>query len=91
MSTPGEEDKAMKISIVVYSDDLTREDIVLLLQGIRDCEQKSFPQKEMGVFLFAPALTTHDAAEIMATIKPPFTHGPLALGRKPSESAGLCS
>jgi len=80
----------MKISIVVYSDDLTREDVALLLQSIRDCEQKSFLQKEIGVFLFAPALTTQEATEIMARIKPPFTHGPLALGGKPSESANLC-
>ncbi len=81
----------MKINVVIYSDDMTKEDIGLFLQGIRDCEQMSFPQKKIGVFLFAPALTTPEATEIMATIKPPFTHGPLALGRKPSESAGLCS
>jgi len=81
----------MKINIVVYSDDLTGEDVALLLQGIRDCEQKSFPHKEIGVFLFAPALTTPEAIEIMARIKPPFTCGLLALGGKPSESAEPCS
>ncbi len=80
----------MKINVVIYSDDMTKEDIGLFLQGIRDCEQKSFPQKEIGVFLFAPALTTREATDIMARIKPPFTRGPLALGGKPSESADLC-
>ena len=80
----------MKINIVVYSDDLTRDDVALLLQAIRDCEQKLFPQKEIGIFLFAPALTTSAATEIVAGIKPPFAHGPFALGGKPGENAEPC-
>lgn len=75
----------MKANIIIFSDDLTREDIELLLQSLRDCEQKSFPQKEIGVFLFAPTLSTEEAAGIMAGIKPPFAHGPLALGGMPGE------
>lgn len=72
----------MKTNIIIYSEDLNKEDIQLLLQRIRDCEQKSFPQKEMGVFLFVPELTTDEGTAIMSSIKPPFRHGPLVLGGK---------
>lgn len=72
----------MKTNIIIYSEELTKEDIQLLLQSIRDSEQKSFPEKEIGVFLFVPELTTDEGAAIMSSIKPPFQHGPFVLGDK---------
>lgn len=75
----------MKTNIVIYSDKLEKEDIRLLLQGIRDLEQKLFPQKEMGIFLFADELTTQEATAIMTNLKPPPKFEPLALGGKAKE------
>ncbi len=72
----------MKTNIVIFSDDLTKDDIHVLLQGIRDCEQKSFPNKEIGIAVFAPELTTDECNEIIKGMKPPFKHGPIALGGK---------
>ncbi len=82
------EKREMKVNVVVYSEDLTREDIQLLLQSIRDCEQKLFPQKEIGIFLFVPELTTEEGTTIMAGIKPPFKFGPFALGGRGKSSDG---
>ena len=72
----------MKAIIIIYSDELTKEDIQVLLQSIRDCEREGFPQKDIAVFLFVPDLTTEEGAEIMAGIKPPFQIGPFVLGGK---------
>jgi len=72
----------MKTNIVIFSDELTKEDIQLLLQAIRDCEQKSFQDKEMGIAVFVPSLTNDECSEIIRGMKPPFKHGPIALGGK---------
>ncbi len=59
---------------------MSKEEVQLLLQKIRDCEQESFPQKEIGVFLFVPELTTEEGTAIMGGVKPPFQYGPFTLG-----------
>ncbi len=69
----------MKMNVVVYSEELNKEDIRLLLQGIRDCEQNSFPDKTIVVAVFVPELSTKDATEILSQIKPPFKQGPMVL------------
>ncbi len=70
----------MKVNVVLYSEDLTKEDVQLLLQSVRDCEQKLFPEKEIGIFLFMPDLTAEEGTSMMAGIKPPFKFGPFVLG-----------
>ena len=72
----------MKTNIVIYSDDLTKEDVQVLLQRIRDCEQKSFPEKEIGIFLMVPELTNSEASEILTSITPPFKFGPMAICKR---------
>jgi hypothetical protein len=72
----------MKTNIVIFSEDLTKEDVQLLLQSIRDCEQKSLPDKEIGIAVFVPDLTTDECSEIIRDMKPPFKYGPIALGGK---------
>ncbi len=72
----------MKTNIVIYSDDLTKEDVQVLLQGIRDCEQKSFPEKGIGIFLLVPDLTKSEASEILAGITPPFKFGLMAICKR---------
>lgn len=72
----------MKSNIIIYSDELTKNDIQLLLQAIRDCEQGAFPDKDIGVFLFVPELTTEECTRIMEGVKPQFKYGPFVLGGK---------
>ena len=69
----------MKMNVVVYSEELTKEDIRLLLQDVRDCEQNSFPDKTIVVTVFVPELSTKDVTEILSQIKPPFKQGPVVL------------
>ncbi len=67
----------MRTNIVIYSEELTKEDIQLLLQSVRDCEQESFPDKEVGIAVFVPELTVEVLTTIISGIKPPFKHGPM--------------
>jgi len=69
----------MKMNVVVYSEELNKEDIQVLLQSIRDCEQKSFPDKTMVVAVFVPEMSTEEMTEILSQIKPPFKQGPMVL------------
>ncbi len=64
----------MKTNIIIYSEELTKEDIQLLLQGIRDSEQRSFPEKKIGVAVFAPDLSMGEIEGILQSIKPGFAH-----------------
>jgi len=69
----------MKMNVVVYSEDLTKDDLRLLLQSIRDCEQTSFPDKTIVVAVFVPELSTQEVTEILSQMKPPFKQGPVVL------------
>lgn len=62
----------MKTNIVIYSNQLTKEDIKVLLQAIRDAEQLSFKDKEIGIFVSAPELSTQEMEEIISSVEPGF-------------------
>jgi hypothetical protein len=72
----------LKTNIILYSEELTKEDLRLLLQAIRDCEQSSFPEKFIGIFVSADDLTTAECEETVASIRPPFQYGPHVFGKK---------
>ena len=67
----------MKIKLTILSQQLTKEDLQNLLQGIRDCEIKYFPNKELSILIEVPELTTAECTEILTSIKPPYKYGPL--------------
>lgn len=64
----------MKSNIVIYSEQLAEEDIRILLQAIRDCEQTYFKNKEVGIFIRVPALSQEQCQKILSNIKPGFAH-----------------
>lgn len=72
----------MRISIVISGEDFTREDLRLLLQGIRDQEQKFSQNKEMFMAVSAPELTAQEMVEILGSLNPPFKQGPIVLGKE---------
>lgn len=72
----------MKTNILLWSQELTREDLRLLLQAIRDSEQTNFPEKFIGIFVSVDDLTTAECEEIIGSIKPPFKYGPRVHGRE---------
>jgi hypothetical protein len=69
----------MKMNVVIYSEDLTKDDLRLLLQGIRDCEQTSFHDKAIVVAVFVPELSTQEVTKILSQMKPPFKQEPVVL------------
>ena len=69
----------MKMNVVVYSEEMNKEDVRALLQSIRDCEQKSFPDKTIVVAVFVPELSTEDVNAILSQMKPSFKQGPVVL------------
>ena len=66
----------MKVKVTIHSQQLTKEELRLLIQSIRDCEVKSFPDKEIYILIEAPELTQAECTEILTSIKPPYKYGP---------------
>lgn len=66
----------MKVKLTLESKELTKEELRCLIQSIRDCEIKYFPQKEISIWVEVPELPTAECTEILASIKPPYKYGP---------------
>ncbi len=64
----------MKVKLSLESEQLTKEELQLLIQGIRDCEQESFPDKEISILIQAPELSVQECEQILASIKPPYKY-----------------
>ncbi len=64
----------MKIKLSLESQQLTKEELRLLIQSIRDCEQKSFPDKEIAIWIEAPELSASECEQILASIKPAYKY-----------------
>ena len=71
----------MKVKLGLESQQLTKEELQRLIQAIRDCEQESFPDKEISIWIEAPELSTQECEQILASIKPPYQHGPVIFKR----------
>ena len=67
----------MKVNISIRSDQLSIEDLRALLQAVRDCEQATFPDKQVHVFIEVPELDMAECTEILMSTKPPFKYGPV--------------
>jgi len=69
----------MEVKVIIQSKELSKEELRLLIQSIRDCEQKSFPDKEILVLIEAPELRTPEMNEILSSITPHYRYGPMEL------------
>lgn len=67
----------MNVKLTLSSQQLTKEELRLLIQSIRDCEIKYFPNKEISIWVEVPELPTVECTEILTSIKPPYKYGPL--------------
>jgi len=74
----------MQVTITIQSRELSKEELRLLIQSIRDCEQKSFPGKEIAIWVEVPGLTAEECNEILASVKPPYKYGPISIPLKES-------
>ena len=75
----------METTICIQSKDLAREELRLLIQSIRDREQKSFPEKEIFILIYAPDLNTTEVSEMLGKIHPGYGDGPIHLYYKPQK------
>jgi len=64
----------VKVKLSLQSEQLTKEELKLLLQGIRDCEQSSFPDKEISIWIEAPELSAQECEQLLASIRPPYKY-----------------
>ena len=69
----------MEVTVIIQSQELSKEDLRLLIQSIRDCEIKAFPDKEIFLRVEVPGLTAEECGEVLASIKPPCKYGPISL------------
>ncbi len=60
----------MKLKLTFESQQLTKEELQLLIQSIRDCEQESFPDKEISIWIEAPELSTQECEQILLPAAP---------------------
>ena len=73
----------MEVKVLIQSKQLSKEELQLLIQAIRDCEQKSFPDKEISIWIDAPDLTREEMTEILTSIEPPYKYGPIHVNLPP--------
>lgn len=66
----------MEVEFTIKSQALSKEEVRLLIQSIRDCEMKYFPKKEISIWIKVPQLTAAECTEILTSIKPPYKYGP---------------
>jgi len=71
----------VKVKLTLESEQLDKEELRCLIQSIRDCEIKYFPNKEISIWVEVPDLPTEECAEILASIKPPYGRGPTIIRR----------
>jgi len=72
----------MEVKLTLITQQLTREELRQLLQSIRDCEQASFPDKEISIWIEVLELSHSECAEILTSIKPPYEFGPQIIDLK---------
>jgi len=84
----------VEFRLTIHSWELSKEEVRLLLQSIRDCEQGSFPDKKIAIVIEVPELSEKECAEILTSIKPAFALGPVILhkhnfdrGERPGDSS----
>ena len=65
----------MKVKLTLESKELDKDKLRALIQSIRDCELKSFPDKEIFIWIEAPELSQAESEQILASIKPPYKYG----------------
>ncbi|MBA7642706.1 hypothetical protein ES703_50412 [subsurface metagenome] len=73
----------MEVKITIESKQLSKEELRLLIQAVRDCEQKSFPEKDISIWIDAPELTSEEMTEILNSIKPAYKYGPFLVDVPP--------
>lgn len=66
----------MRVKVTLQSNELSKEELRRLIQSIRDCERKHFPNKELFVWIDLPQLTRREASEMLTSIKPAYEYGP---------------
>ena len=69
----------MEVKLTLTSQQLDKEELRHLIQAIRDCEQSSFPDKEISIWIEVPELSGPEASEILASIKPAYGSGVITL------------
>jgi hypothetical protein len=67
----------VKSKFILESDELDKEDLRALLQSVRDCEIKNFPNKLISIMMYVPELSEDDTKGILTSIKPPYEVGPM--------------
>lgn len=62
----------MEVKVIIKSKELSWENLQALIQGIRSCEQNSFPDKRLIIWIDAVGLTEAEMSEILSSVKPPY-------------------
>ena len=75
----------MEVTVIIQSKELSKEELQALIQGIRDCEQGSFRDKQLFIGIEARGLSRQEMNQVLASIKPAYKYGPIHLDLVPGE------
>jgi len=63
----------VEAKVTVHCHDISKEELLQLLQGIRDAEQAHFREKKIGIWMeTVPEMPSEEAADLFSTLVPPF-------------------
>ncbi|MFP3975883.1 MAG: hypothetical protein ACLFVK_06650 [Dehalococcoidia bacterium] len=70
------------MKITIESNQLTKDDLQVLLQAVRGCEQQHFKDKAVYIVVEAPELWSRDVSAIIAGIDPRVGCSPIVFRRR---------
>ena len=64
----------MDAKIIINCPDVSKEEVRLMLQAVRDCEQQHLLDKRLFVWIDTrPELTMEESKDLLASIRPPWS------------------
>lgn len=63
----------MDVKVMVHCPDISKEELLHMLQAVRTAEQTHFKEKTLAIFLETnPEISVEEAQDLLGRIKPPF-------------------
>lgn len=63
----------MEVKVMVHSENISEEELLLMLQAVRDAQLAHFSTKDIAIWLETnPEISVEDAKKLLGRIQPPF-------------------
>ncbi len=63
----------MEVNVMIHCDNISEEELLLMLQAVRTAEQTHFKEKTLAIFIQTnPRISVEEAQKLLRRIQPPF-------------------